>query len=402
MTPHGRVLEGPTWTFFWVAGGTLHTPPLERRDPRLDHPHEAARGVRRHRGAVHARRRPRGRGGVHRLDRARGHADRRGRRHRAAVRARSRVPRRRTPRSGGASRAICRPLRRERLASAPPPVSQSRYQSRWRDADDRASRACTRVPRCTAKRPGADGDREPAAVHQGGGGLRSAARGRARGARPHGPALRRGALAGLLRRARAAAARAPARPRRRRRTRSRPRGCSPRWGRCSRSERPALVLVYGDTNSTLAGALAAAQAGIPVAHVEAGMRSYDRTMPEELNRVLTDHASDLLLCSSEAPAAILRGERVGGDGRGGRRRDGRRRRAARAARAGADRGARALRRRPRRVRPRDRAPRRQRRRPGAAGRAGGAAARGARSRSSSRSTRAPPRGSRQPGSASAT
>jgi len=79
-----------------------------------------------------------------------------------------------------------------------------------------------------------------------------------------------------------------------------------------RSERPALVLVYGDTNSTLAGALAGAQAGIPVAHVEAGMRSYDRTMPEELNRVLTDHASDLLLCSAEAPAATLRAEQVVG------------------------------------------------------------------------------------------
>jgi UDP-GlcNAc3NAcA epimerase len=78
-------------------------------------------------------------------------------------------------------------------------------------------------------------------------------------------------------------------------------------------QRPDIVLVYGDTNSTLAGALAAAQAGIPVAHVEAGMRSYDRTMPEELNRVLTDHASDLLLCSSEAPAEILRGERVAGE-----------------------------------------------------------------------------------------
>jgi len=79
------------------------------------------------------------------------------------------------------------------------------------------------------------------------------------------------------------------------------------------TERPAFVLVYGDTNSTLAGALAGAQAGIPVAHVEAGMRSYDRAMPEELNRVLTDHASALLLCSAEAPAAILRGERVAGE-----------------------------------------------------------------------------------------
>lgn len=73
-----------------------------------------------------------------------------------------------------------------------------------------------------------------------------------------------------------------------------------------------VVLVYGDTNSTLAGALAAAQAGVPVAHVEAGMRSYDRSMPEELNRVLTDHASSLLLCSSSAAADTLRAERVVG------------------------------------------------------------------------------------------
>jgi UDP-GlcNAc3NAcA epimerase len=78
------------------------------------------------------------------------------------------------------------------------------------------------------------------------------------------------------------------------------------------AEAPDLVLVYGDTNSTLAGALAAAQAGIPVAHVEAGMRSFDRTMPEELNRVLTDHASALLLCSSEAAAENLRAERISG------------------------------------------------------------------------------------------
>jgi UDP-N-acetylglucosamine 2-epimerase (non-hydrolysing)/UDP-GlcNAc3NAcA epimerase len=75
---------------------------------------------------------------------------------------------------------------------------------------------------------------------------------------------------------------------------------------------PDMVLVYGDTNSTLAGALAAAQAGIPVAHVEAGMRSFDRQMPEELNRVLVDHASALLLCSSEVAMANLRRESVTG------------------------------------------------------------------------------------------
>jgi UDP-N-acetylglucosamine 2-epimerase (non-hydrolysing)/UDP-GlcNAc3NAcA epimerase len=75
---------------------------------------------------------------------------------------------------------------------------------------------------------------------------------------------------------------------------------------------PDLVLVYGDTNSTLAGALAGAQAGRPVAHVEAGMRSFDRSMPEELNRVLVDHVSSLLLCSTEVAMANLRHEgRVG-------------------------------------------------------------------------------------------
>jgi UDP-N-acetylglucosamine 2-epimerase len=76
---------------------------------------------------------------------------------------------------------------------------------------------------------------------------------------------------------------------------------------------PSLVLVYGDTNSTLAGALAASQAGIPTGHVEAGMRSFDRSMPEELNRVLTDHASELLLCSTETAMRNLEREGVRGE-----------------------------------------------------------------------------------------
>jgi UDP-GlcNAc3NAcA epimerase len=77
--------------------------------------------------------------------------------------------------------------------------------------------------------------------------------------------------------------------------------------------RPTLALVYGDTNSTLAGALAAAQAHVPVGHVEAGMRSFDRTMPEELNRLLTDHASDLLLCSTETALENLEREGARGE-----------------------------------------------------------------------------------------
>jgi UDP-GlcNAc3NAcA epimerase len=77
-------------------------------------------------------------------------------------------------------------------------------------------------------------------------------------------------------------------------------------------ERPDLVLVYGDTNSTLAGGLAAAQAHVPVAHVEAGMRSFDRAMPEELNRVLTDHLADVLLCPSPTAVANLEREHVVG------------------------------------------------------------------------------------------
>ncbi|HTA15878.1 MAG TPA: UDP-N-acetylglucosamine 2-epimerase (non-hydrolyzing) [Solirubrobacteraceae bacterium] len=75
---------------------------------------------------------------------------------------------------------------------------------------------------------------------------------------------------------------------------------------------PDAVLVYGDTNSTLAGALASAQRGVPVVHVEAGMRSFDRSMPEELNRVLCDHMSELLLCASETAAENLSNESAHG------------------------------------------------------------------------------------------
>lgn len=83
-------------------------------------------------------------------------------------------------------------------------------------------------------------------------------------------------------------------------------------------EKPSIVLVYGDSRSTLAGALAAAKAGIPLAHVEAGLRCHNPFMAEEFNRVLTDHLSSILFCPSEKAVRNLEAEGFTGVVKGGR------------------------------------------------------------------------------------
>lgn len=78
--------------------------------------------------------------------------------------------------------------------------------------------------------------------------------------------------------------------------------------RCFSEKKADVVLVYGDTNTTIAGALPSTKLHIPVAHIEAGLRSFDRKMPEEINRILTDYASDILFCPIQQSVDNLNNE----------------------------------------------------------------------------------------------
>ena len=348
VTPHGRVLEGPTSSFFCsLDGETLVTPPLERPHPRLDHAPAPARAHRRDA----SRSSP-----LDELARVREaflastmrevQPVARDRRRRAAGGARA--AHRRPPRAGIRAH-IEQELGVVRLTACGSSPSSGTGRSSSRPRPSRA--CCAREHDELLVHTGQHYDDELSTVFVARA-RRAAARARARHPRRHEHRADRA----HARRARPAAGRASA-----------PTSCSSTATRTRRS--PA--------------ALAAAQARVPVAHVEAGMRSFDRAMPEELNRVLTDHLADLLLCPS--PTAVANLEREGVAGRVELVGDvmvdvallvpaarARRRRAAargRACSAGE-------------LRARHRAPRRQRRRPGAPAGARRPAARRCRCRSS--------------------
>ena len=284
VTPHGRVLEAPTSSIFWVKDGELLTPPLDE--------------------------------------------------HILASITRAIV----IEVTGAAERSCTLDELLEAdeafLASTIREVQPiSAIDERTFDAPGPVTRATAEVVEAlirAASWPSAPrdedphGDREPPPVHQGGGGLAAAARARTRScsstpASTSTTSCRRcsSPSSGCRRPTGSSGSRSG-------RTRSQTARMLSALEPVVATEAPDVVLVYGDTNSTLAGALAGAQAGVPVAHVEAGMRSFDRSMPEELNRVLADHAAlaAAVLVRGRGGEPAARGRQRGG--RGGRRRDGRR------------------------------------------------------------------------------